>query len=63
MSFKVMQGDCTKELDRLNTNIDLTFLDPPFNQNKDYNYHNDNLPDAKYWEMMTTVSEGIYEVT
>jgi len=63
MSFKVIQGDCTKELDRLNTNIDLTFLDPPFNQNKDYNYHNDNLPDAKYWEMMTTVSEGIYEVT
>ena len=63
MSFKIIQGNCTKELDRLNTNIDLTFLDPPFNQNKDYNYHNDNLPDAKYWEMMTTVSEGIYEVT
>ena len=63
MSFKVMQGDCTKELDRLNTNIDLTFLDPPFNQNKDYNYHNDNLPDEKYWEMMTTVCKGIYEVT
>ena len=63
MSFKVIQGDCTKELDRLNTNIDLTFLDPPFNQNKDYNYHNDNLPDEKYWEMMTTVCKGIYEVT
>ena len=63
MSFKIIQGDCTKELDRLNTNIDLTFLDPPFNQNKDYNYHNDNLPDEKYWEMMTTVCKGIYEVT
>ena len=63
MSFKIIQGNCTKELDRLNTNIDLTFLDPPFNQNKDYNYHNDNLPDEKYWEMMTTVCKGIYEVT
>ncbi len=63
MSFKIIQGDCTKELDRLNTNIDLTFLDPPFNQNKNYNYHNDNLPDEKYWEMMAAVCKGIYEIT
>lgn len=44
MSFKIIQGDCTKELDRLNTNIDLTFLDPPFNQGKEYSEHDDDLP-------------------
>ncbi len=63
MFFKIIQGDCTKELDRLNTNIDLTFLDPPFNQNKDYNYYNDNLPDEKYWEMMNSVCKGIFKAT
>ena len=65
MNYTILQGDCLKILSEniIEIRTDLTFLDPPFNQNKDYNYHNDNLPDAKYWEMMTTVSEGIYEVT
>lgn len=43
--------------------IDLTFLDPPFNQNKDYNYFDDNLPPEKYWEMMQKVCEGVFRNT
>ena len=65
MNYTILQGDCVKCFSDKFTgiNIDLTFLDPPFNQNKDYNYHNDNLPDEKYWEMMTAVCKGIYEIT
>ena len=65
MNYTILQGDCLKILSEklIGIRTDLTFLDQPFNQNKDYNYHNDNLPDAKYWEMMTTVCEGIYEIT
>ena len=35
--------------------IDLTFLDPPFNQNKEYAKYNDNLPKDEYWEMMEKI--------
>jgi DNA modification methylase len=30
----------------------LTFLDPPFNQDKDYNEWEDNLPENEYWGWM-----------
>lgn len=65
MNYTILQGDCLKILSEKGIGIrtDLTFLDPPFNQNKDYNYHNDNLPDEKYWEMMAAVCKGIYEIT
>ena len=65
MNYTILQGDCSKILSEkvIGIRTDLTFLDPPFNQNKDYNYHNDNLPDEKYWEMMTAVCKGIYEIT
>lgn len=43
--------------------VDLTFLDPPFNQNKDYKFHNDNLTSTEYWQMMVDVCAGIYNVT
>jgi DNA modification methylase len=63
MAFKVIQGDCTKELERLSTGIDLTFLDPPFNQGKEYSEHDDNLPDEVYWKWMQEVCSEIHELT
>lgn len=63
MAFKVIQGDCIKELERLNTSIDLTFLDPPFNQGKDYSEHDDNLPDEVYWMWMKEVCSKVYNLT
>jgi DNA modification methylase len=47
----------------LPASVDLTFLDPPFNQNKEYNHHNDNLPDEEYWQMMQTICKKIYKIT
>lgn len=63
MAFKIIQGDCTKELDELNTNIHLTFLDPPFNQGKEYSEHIDNLPDEVYWGWMKDICTKVYKIT
>jgi len=65
MNYTILQGDCSKILSEkvIGIRTDLTFLDPPFNQNKDYNYHNDNLPDEEYWEMMHSACKGIFEIT
>jgi DNA modification methylase len=43
--------------------FDLTFLDPPFNQHKDYAYHQDNMTEQAYWEMMLDVCQAIYAKT
>ncbi|MFY9463331.1 MAG: site-specific DNA-methyltransferase [Candidatus Sungiibacteriota bacterium] len=44
-------------------NADLTFLDPPFNQDKEYASWNDNLPEDVYWRMMKDVCKGVFDVT
>lgn len=57
MCYKIFNDNCLKifESKQLAENIDLTFLDPPFNQNKEYSLYNDNLPEQEYWKMMKTV--------
>ena len=65
MKVTVLHGDCASLLDQQNIpfgNVDLTFLDPPFNQDKGYNEWDDNLPEAiaelreekyaQYWKWM-----------
>ena len=61
LNHKVIEADSVSYLSEksFSEKIDLTFLDPPFNQNKDYNYFDDNLPPEKYWEMMHKGCEGI----
>jgi DNA modification methylase len=41
----------------------MTFLDPPFNQQKEYSLHNDDMPDEQYWEMMKDVCRLVYDTT
>ena len=43
--------------------IDLSFLDPPFNQGKEYRAIKDDLPDEEYWKFMKRVSKLIYNRT
>ena len=43
--------------------IHLTFLDPPFNQGKEYNSHNDNMSEDDYWDWLTRVCKLIYQKT
>ena len=43
--------------------LDLTFLDPPFNQAKDYASHDDDMPEVEYWDWMKQVCSAIYAQT
>jgi DNA modification methylase len=43
--------------------VALTFLDPPFNQGKDYDFFDDALPEGEYWEMMRRVCTRIHHLT
>ena len=52
--------DCTRflsEQHRDAPDFDLTFLDPPFNQGKDYRQHDDSMTDAEYWDWMREVCQ------
>ena len=61
----VLHENCTNALDTNDfvSKIDLSFLDPPFNQDKAYNEWDDNLPPEKYWEWMQEVCTKIYALT
>jgi site-specific DNA-methyltransferase (adenine-specific) len=60
---EIINGDCRKILREIKTEIDLTFLDPPFNQQKDYAAHDDDLPENEYWEMIGEICRKIFEIT
>ncbi|MGQ9789107.1 MAG: hypothetical protein ACUVR7_00410 [Armatimonadota bacterium] len=48
---EVWQGDCLHLLDAVAERgipVSLTFLDPPFNQGKDYAYFDDDQPESIY---------------
>ncbi|MYB92415.1 site-specific DNA-methyltransferase [Candidatus Poribacteria bacterium] len=61
----VLHENCTTALDSSNfaTKVDLSFLDPPFNQDKAYNAWDDNMPPEKYWEWMRDICAKVYALT
>ncbi len=61
----VLHDNCTTVLDSSDflSRVDLSFLDPPFNQDKAYNEWKDNLPTEKYWEWMREVCTKIFALT
>ena len=60
----IIKDDCEKTLKtNFSEKTHLTFLDPPFNQGKEYNSHNDDMPEAEYWDWMTRVCKLIFEKT
>ena len=65
MPFDIFTDNCLNVFRNHNikTNIDLTFLDPPFNQQKDYAFHNDNMDEQAYWDMMKEVCKHTYNLT
>jgi len=70
MLAKVLLGDCTEllrlDLPRqlgLSGPLALTFLDPPFNQGKDYQYCDDAMPQAQYWEWMGHICAQVHSLT
>lgn len=65
MQFDIFSNDCLTVFRSqvIKTKFDLTFLDPPFNQQKDYAFHNDNMDDEAYWKMMKEVCQHTYDLT
>ena len=61
----VLREDCTSALarDDFVKNVALSFLDPPFNQDKSYNAWHDNLPPEEYWEWLNKVCAQVYALT
>jgi len=57
---ELIEGDCEAYLKTTSEMFDLTFLDPPFNQGKEYQNYNDDLEPSKYWEWMTKICKLIY---
>lgn len=43
--------------------VDLTFLDPPFNQGKDYKHFDDNQTHAEYWSFIDSVLDEVYRIS
>lgn len=65
-SWRVFEADVNEFLesdDFLDSQIDLTFLDPPFNQAKAYASHDDDLPRERYWDWMRAVCAALYART
>jgi DNA modification methylase len=59
-------GDCLRELNDLKTQgitFSLAFLDPPFNQGKEYHYFDDNLPTEQYWQWLEKVCFLVHSLT
>jgi len=62
--YKVLNEDCTKWLDSYaEENINLTFLDPPFRQGKNYKFFDDNQPKEQYWSWLKDVLSKVYNIT
>jgi len=65
-SYQIICGDCLEYLKKNYNNlkdIHLTFLDPPFNQGKNYKYFNDQQNPEKYWNWMKEIIRYIYNAT
>lgn len=55
-STKIYSADCVDWLKKAGAaSLHLSFLDPPFNQGKDYRFFDDKQNDADYWRWMTEV--------
>lgn len=66
----LLQGDCSTLLEQAKflslskeSDVHLTFLDPPFNQDKEYNEWDDDMPEEDYWHWMTDICAKIYALT
>ncbi len=59
-TVELCHGDCLDVIPRLPAgSVDLTFLDPPFNQGKEYENHDDLMEEEDYWGMMADVCRHI----
>ncbi|MCX9014189.1 MAG: site-specific DNA-methyltransferase [Candidatus Methanoperedens sp.] len=64
MRCEIIQADCEQFLIQDPSEMfDLTFMDPPFNQGKEYQSHDDEMSESEYWGWMKRVCKLIYDYT
>lgn len=63
MRCEITEGDCEQYLKKTSENFDLSFLDPPFNQGKEYENYEDTIDPVAYWDWMTRICKLIYDRT
>jgi DNA modification methylase len=62
--YKIIQKDCLDWLsESTEREIHLTFVDPPFNQGKEYRYFNDTQPQEQYWSWLKNILSQIHRIT
>ncbi len=62
--YKIIQADCLKYLrEGAITNVNLSFVDPPFNQGKDYRYFDDTQPEEEYWSWLQEILKETYNIS
>ncbi|MBE8182410.1 MAG: site-specific DNA-methyltransferase [Candidatus Portiera sp.] len=63
-SCKIINKDCLSFFKSYKgREVDLTFLDPPFNQGKDYNHFDDKQSHDDYWNFILSVLEDTYRIS
>ncbi len=65
MHYQIFNENCLTILENqvIQEQIDMTFLDPPFNQKKEYAYHDDNMNQQDYWDIMVRVCKAVFTLT
>lgn len=66
MKTRIINSDCVHYLrnaDRESTQLDFTFLDPPFNQGKSYRNHDDCMSDDDYWVWMKEICQLVNDLS
>jgi DNA modification methylase len=63
MAYQILCGNSVELLKQITQKVDFTFLDPPFNQQKDYALHNDDMPTEQYWAMMKDICQSVFTIT
>ena len=62
MICEIFETNCVNFLENYQgKKYDLTFLDPPFNQAKEYRNHNDKMTDQAYWDWMELVCKLVFD--
>jgi len=60
--IRLLHGKCEEKLVKVkDSSVDLVFLDPPFNQGRTYDKHNDSMNEADYWNWMRDVTWMCYK--
>lgn len=61
--IQLYQADCLKQIQHCHQSFDLSFIDPPFNQGKDYRLFHDSQDDDAYWQWVNEYLHAIRQKT